>query len=251
MKHFLIIATVVGLLLTGCATPQTAQPMVEPSAAATQAATLAPVSTATTAPTTADAPTQQATAPTVPGTGQSQRVFVILPEESSVSYQVGEVFINENNRYNLAVGVTQVVNGEITLDYTQPDQSAVGPITVDISAFKSDSNRRDNAIRDRWLESSRFPIATFTPTAVRGVPPTAKEGDAIDFEVEGDLTVRDTTKPVVFTVQATLAGDRLTGTATTAFKMTDFNFSPPDIGGMLKAEDDVKIEFKFVAVPKA
>lgn len=250
MRNRNIALAVLVLFLAGCSTPQ----VVTPAATLPAAAPTPLPATATAQPTqilTATSPAAPTAANAVPQTGEEKRVFTILPEESSVAYQVGEVFINQNNRFNLAVGITQEITGEVTLDYAHPEQSTVGPITVDISAFQSDSNRRDNAIRGRWLESSRYPIATFTPTEVRGLPADAREGQSISFEVAGDLTVRDTTKPVVFAVQAVLQGDRLTGTATTAFKMTDFNFQPPDIAGMLKAEDDVKIEFKFVAAPKS
>lgn len=253
MKRYFAFLVAAAVFLGGCAAPQTMDPTlaVLPSATANTVTTTVASTAVPTTPAIESTPSAAATQDeAVPATGMERRVFVIVPQESSVSYQVGEVFFNQNNRFNLAVGVTQQISGEITLDPAAPDQSSAGPVTVDISAFTSDSTRRDNAIRDRWLESRKFPIATFTPTEVRGIPADAKEGDLIDFEIAGDLTVRDTTRPVVFAVQAELQGDRLTGTATTAIKMTDFNFQPPDIAGMLKAEDDVRIEFKFVAVPK-
>jgi len=35
--------------------------------------------------------------------------------------------------------------------------------------------------------------------------------------------------------------------ATTTIRMTDFGFEPPSILGILKAENEVKLEFHFVA----
>src|SRR5438094_6664829 len=59
--------------------------------------------------------------------------FVIVPEESQVAYRVGETLIREDNRFNVAVGISRAVRGEIVIDRA----SQVGPITVDISQFQS------------------------------------------------------------------------------------------------------------------
>jgi len=178
---------------------------------------------------------------------EGTRRFVLVPEASKVTYEVGEVLIREGNRYNLAVGTTTKVSGEVLVNLADPTQSTVGPIQVDISAFVSDSQRRDQAIRDRWLESARFPLATFKPTQIDGPTGLYADGTQIAGQITGDLTVRDVTKPVTFDVSGRIVGGEMTGTATTALKMSDFGFPAPDILGMIKAEDDVRITFDFVA----
>ena len=132
-------------------------------------------------------------------------------------------------------------------DPENPQNSMVGPITIDISAFKSDSDRRDKAIQDKWLESATYPIATFTPTEITGLPETYTDGEEITLQITGDLTVRETTTPVTFETTGQITGEEMTGTATTTIQMTDFGFEPPDIAGVLKAENDAKITFDFVA----
>jgi polyisoprenoid-binding protein YceI len=173
--------------------------------------------------------------------------FVIVPGESRVIYRVGEVFLNQNNRFNVAEGVTTAVRGEITIDRAAPRNSRVGTITVDISQFQSDSARRDNAIRERWLESARYPLATFTPTAIEGLPATYTDGQELRLKVTGDLRVRETTRRVTFDTTLKLEGPVLTGVATTQIRMTDFGFDPPAILGILRAENDVRLEFHIVA----
>jgi polyisoprenoid-binding protein YceI len=145
------------------------------------------------------------------------------------------------------VGVTSAINGEIRVDRANPQNSQVGTITVDISAFTSDSERRDQAIRDRWLESARFPVVTFVPTSIEGLPASYTDGETLTIQVTGDMTVRETTRPATFEVTGQIQGDRMTGTATTGFNMSDFGFPAPDIAGMLKAEDAVKATLNFVA----
>ncbi|MGQ0549609.1 MAG: YceI family protein [Armatimonadota bacterium] len=192
-------------------------------------------------------PSAVAAAPASPAAGQQR--FVIVPAESQVTYRVGEVLISQGNRFNIAIGTTNAIRGEIVIDRASPRNSRIGPITVDISRFQSDSARRDNAIRDRWLESSRFPTAEFTPTSIEGLPETYAEGRELSLQMSGNLKVRDVTRPTTFTVTLRLQGTALTGVGNTTIRMTDFGFDPPSIFGILRAENEAKLEFRFVARP--
>ena len=174
-------------------------------------------------------------------------VFVIIPGESQVSYEVGEVFLNQGNAFNLAVGVTSEVSGEILVDRANPQNSSIGPIFVDVSQFTSDNQRRDNAIRERFLESAIFPIVEFNPQEIQGLPESYNEGEQISFQVSGDLTIRDVSKPVTFEVTFVGNGNTINGEATTTILMSDFGFGPISIGGILNTEDEVKVTFSFVA----
>ncbi len=184
-------------------------------------------------------------APPAPAT---QR-FVIVPAESRVTYRVAETLINEGNRFNVAVGVTNTIRGEVVISRADPRQSRVGVISVDISRLQSDSARRDNAIRGRWLESARFPTAEFTPTAIEGLPATYEEGKELRLEITGHLKVRDVTRPTTFVTTLALSGATLSGVATAKILMTDFGFQPPSILGILRAENEVNLEFRFIARP--
>ena len=175
--------------------------------------------------------------------------FVIVPEDSQVAYHVGEVFFNQNHQFNLATGVTKALRGEVLIDRTHPRRSQVGPITVDISQFASDSARRDEMIRGRWLESSRFPIAEFMPTAFQGLPDGDVQGRGIPLKITGDLRIRDVTRSATFDVSLKLEAETITGVATTTILMTDFGFDPPSILGILKAGNEVNLEFRFTARP--
>jgi polyisoprenoid-binding protein YceI len=174
-------------------------------------------------------------------------VYKIVPGESTVSYEVGETFLDQN-RFATAIGVTPEVNGEIRLNPANPQAVSIGDITVDVSQLTSDSARRDGALRDRFLLSSQFPTATFRATTIEGLPTAYIEGQEISFKVTGDLTVRETTLPVTFDVVAILRGSQLTGTATSMIKMSDFGVGPISMA-ILRTEDDVKLAFKFVARP--
>ena len=183
--------------------------------------------------------------PTTPPSGSER--YVVVPAESRAVYRAEEVFFGPNNRFHVAVGTTNAVRGELWIDRSDPRRSRIGAITVDISTLKSDANERDRMIRTQWLESSRFPMAQFTPTAITGLPDAYVPGQELFVQIVGDLTVRQVTRPVTFATTLKLNGPALTGVATTNILMTDFGFSPPSLLGILKAQNQVTIEFDFTA----
>lgn len=248
MRLQMIVVVLLAGLLTACGSAPAAAPVATeaPAAVATTAPAAAPAATTPVEPTAQPAQATPTEAPTTSEAAEVQ-LFRIDPASSEVTYEVGEVFLNQDNRYAIAVGRTQQINGEIELDRANPQNSTMGPIEIDISAFASDSPRRDNAIRDRWLESARFPLATFVPTLIEGLPEQYTDGEELTLMITGDLTVRDVTNSVTFTVTSQLDGSQLIGNASGEVNMTDFGFDPPDIIGVLRAEDKVLIGFRFVA----
>jgi polyisoprenoid-binding protein YceI len=223
-----------------------------PTAEATAEPTEEPTAEATAEPT--EAPTAEATAeePTAEGAGTDAdaaevRVYMIVPEESEVQYAVDEQFFREGVVDATAIGVTQEISGQVRFDPDNPQNSSIGTITIDISTFESDSERRDNAIREDWLESATYPIATFEPTSIEGLPDDYTYGEEITLQITGDLTVREQTSPTTFETTGVIEDDEMRGTATTTVLMTDFGFDPPDILNVLRAENEVDITLDFVA----
>jgi polyisoprenoid-binding protein YceI len=200
----------------------------------------------------AETPTAADGAMTDDGEASSDSVqtLTIVPEESQVFYTVDEQFLREGIVDVTAVGVTQEIEGEVMLDPENPQNTEISTITIDISAFESDEDRRDQAIRENWLESATYPIATFEPTSIEGLPESYTEGEELNFQIVGDLTVREQTQPVTFDTVAVYDGEALTGTATTTVQMTDFGFEPPNIANVLRAENDALLTFEFVARPQ-
>jgi len=188
----------------------------------------------------------------VPGpvwAGAAAQRFTIVPAESQAIYRVEETLFREGNRLKVAIGTTNAVRGEVTVDRANPRNSRIRAIVVNISTFRTDSSRRDRAIRERWLESARYPNAEFRPVAFSGMPAAYTNNREISFKVTGDLKIRDVVRRTTFDVTMRLAGNTLRGTATGHILMTDFGFDPPSILGILRAENEVEIELRFVARP--
>lgn len=218
-----------------------------PSAASggTGAASAQP-STAPASATPASAPSASAAGSGTPAatsaTPAAAEKYAIVPDKSKATYKVGENFINQGNQYNLAEGTTGDVNGVLTIDRADPSKSVIGEIKVNINKLESDSERRDDQIRGGWLESNKYPIATFKTKRLEGLPTTPyTDGQELKFTIIGDMTIHNTTKELTFEATAKIVNGVLTSTAVAKFKMTDFGFDPPSVLGILKAENAVEL----------
>ena len=229
------VTTVVPVAPTIAAPTIVAPTIVAPTKAPAQ-----PTQPSTSAP--AAQPTSDAPAP-ASGTGT---VYHIDPAQSEAHYEVAETFF-QGNRLNLAIGRTKGVAGDVLVDFANPANSQVGTIVIDVSQLTSDENRRDNFIRHDGLQSSLYPQVTFKPTKIEGLSASVKPGDQLTFKVTGDLTVKQTTKPVTFDVTLTANQDQLKGTATTQILLSDFGAGPIQIA-LLQTEDKAKLVFDFVAL---
>jgi polyisoprenoid-binding protein YceI len=241
-QHYWIVLLLLGLLLAACGgsaeepaapTPTTAPP--EPTAVPTEESAVPEEETAVTEPT-------------------ESRTFVVVTEESEARYIVNEEFFADAlEKLGIAAGKTVVigrtsgVSGEIQVNLGTPVSVESATFTVDMTGLATDQNRRDRWLRNNAIETSIFPTATFTAVSVDGLPETYTEGETVNFQLTGDLTVRDVTKPVTFDVTAVINGDTLTGTATLNLQMTDFNVTPPDFANTLTVQNDFTIEVDITA----
>ena len=236
MKWFLY--SVMILVLVGCA-GQAAAPTPAPQAPAT------PTALAVVEPTVLATVEAKATpdASIMPVTAKQ---FVIDPAQSSAQYAVNEVFLQENRPYH-AVGTTNVVSGTFVVSTEGVPAGKVTKIQIDLRTLQSDSGRRDNAIRERWLESNTYPYAEFVSTNALNLPDSYQAGSQVSFNLVGDMTVHGVTKSVEWLVDGTLTGDTLQGQATTTINMSDFGITAPNIANMIKVEDEVELKVQFVA----
>ncbi|MGH2593957.1 MAG: YceI family protein [Anaerolineae bacterium] len=205
------------------------------------------LATPATASTQAPAATPAASSAGASETAATQ-LFRIDASQSEVRYEVGETLFNQNNRFATAIGRTKGIAGDVLIDFAQPSNSQLGQIVIDVSQFTSDESRRDNFIRRNWLESSRYPNATFVTRAIEGLSAQVAVGDEVSFTIHGDMTVKETTRPVMWIVTLTLEDSRLVGAASTEILMSEFGVGPIQIP-ILATEDQVKLFFDFVAMP--
>lgn len=173
-----------------------------------------------------------------------QDVFRIDPNESSAKVEVVEELAGVDQTVELT---TKAIGGDFGIDRDDLANSAIGEIQVDIQQLDSDNSLRDKAIRIDYLESRHYPIATLKNVKVSGLTGSLKDGETKKFTIDGDLTVKKTTKPVSFEAEATLDGDRLTATATAEVLLSDFEVGPINKIGLVSTKNEAKITLDLVA----
>jgi polyisoprenoid-binding protein YceI len=185
----------------------------------------------------------------------NSRQFVIVPESSTARYVVAETFLaGAPDRFGIpagltdTIGQTQAINGAVSVDFGQsPIALEAAEFTVDISTLSSDQSMRDNTLRDRFLQSGQYPIATFVATGVENFPATYTEGEEVTFDLVGNITIREVTQPVTWVVTATLTDGVLSGTAVAPLTMSNFGVEPPAFSNLFTVEDAFRVEVDFVA----
>jgi polyisoprenoid-binding protein YceI len=245
-------AACLSLFVAACSTQSVQAPT--PPPATTTAPTAAATATSAAVPTAIARPTQAASATlasqpaTSSGTGTTR--LVIDPSVSQARYHAREQLVGKTLPSE-AVGTSKSVSGSLVLSSDGTVQADQSKISVDLSKLQSDESRRDNFVKSDTLQTTRFPMATFVPRGVEGLPsPLPTSGEAT-FQLAGDLTVHGVTKPVTWQVTAQFADDSITGNATTNVKITDFGMTPPRAGPVLSIEDALTLELAFTAARDA
>ncbi len=212
---------------------------------ATTAPTLAPTSAAATAEA---ASTEVASAPaTTAPVSAALAIFNIVPDESEVRFILNEVLRGSPNQ---VTGRTNQIAGQIAVDFANPQNSQVGEIRIDARSLATDNELRNRAIRGQILQSQQdqFEFISFKPKEISGLPVSVTMGTAFEFQVTGDLTIRDITKSVTFDVNVTPdSKTKIEGTATATVQRGDYNLTIPSVPGVADVDEAVKLEITFVA----
>ena len=113
---------------------------------------------------------------------------------------------------------------------------------VDLSTLQTDQNMRDNFVRRNVLHTDQYPNAVFVPTQVTGLASPLPSSGPVNFQLTGNLTIQNVTKPVTWDVTGTIQGDQATGTATTSFTFEDFNITQPRVSVVLSVVDKINLQ---------
>jgi polyisoprenoid-binding protein YceI len=171
--------------------------------------------------------------------------YEIVPAESAARFVIDEVL---RGAPKTVVGTTDQVAGQLALDPVDLSSAQVGTIQVNARTLATDNDFRNRAIKNQILQTNDHEFVTFTPTAVIGLPETGAVGETYTFQIAGDLTITDVTRPVTFDVAASATSEaQIEGTATTAFLYTDFELFIPDAPAVDTVDDAVRLELDFVA----
>lgn len=174
-------------------------------------------------------------------------LFNIVQAESEVRFTLDEEL---RGSPKTVVGTTNQVAGQISVDLNNPANSQLGVIQVNARTFLTDSSNRNRMINNEILDTATYELITFTPTALTGLPATIAVGDTVNFQITGELTIRDITQTVTFDATVTvISTDRLEGLASTTVTRDAYGLTIPSVPGVANVTNEVLLELQFVATP--
>ena len=220
----LIAVFMVGVLVTACSDNDDSQPAAAPAPTAAPTATAEPTPAPTAAP-------------------EESGATVAIGDATVARYRVGEDLRIQGQI--VAVGETSDVSGAIVFDgdgAVVPDASS---LTVSMTGFVSDEDRRDNWVRRRF--QAQFPTAELTATSVEGMPWPLPETGAATFTLIGDMTIEGATSEVTWNVNALFGPGSVTGQAQTVITFNQFAMDKPSLPFIISVEDEITLEIDIDA----
>jgi polyisoprenoid-binding protein YceI len=161
---------------------------------------------------------------------------------SYVGYRVREQLASLSSP-NEAVGRSTAVTG--TMEVAGDTVEAV-TIEADLTQLTSDEPRRDNAIRQRGLESERYPTATLELAEPIQLASTPAQGEEIRGQGKGRLTVHGVTREVDLDLQGRWSGSTIQVVGQLPVKMSDFQIQAPRFGPVVSIEDSLAVDLNLV-----
>jgi polyisoprenoid-binding protein YceI len=141
-----------------------------------------------------------------------------------------------------AVGRTPKVTGTMTIaDNVVPNAS----FEVDMTTLTTDDSRRDNAIRTQAIETARFPKATFVLTQPIQLGSIPADGEQIQINATGSLTLHGVTKTVTIPLQAQRKGEVIAVVGSLEVPFSDYSISQPRAAAVLSVEDKGTFEVQL------
>lgn len=239
----IILAIIAASLMSACGllqAPEEASGPIEAIPLELATATAEPISTPSPAPseaTSADASAQD--------TSGGLLVFQINPGDSQVRFELDE---DLRGQRITVVGTTDQIAGELAVDLADLSAAQVGTIQINARTLLTDNNFRNRAIQNEILDTGTYEFITFTPTSITGLSGSAGIGEQVIFSIQGNLTIRDITQPVIFNVVATANNqNQIQGSASTTINRNDFGLVIPSVRNVANVEEEVELYIDFTA----
>ena len=113
--------------------------------------------------------------------------WVVDPTHSEVHFKVKHLVIST------VTGTFKVFDGDLTADSDNFENAEIN-FSLDVASVDTNQEQRDEHLRGAdFFNAAQYPAITFKSTSFK------KDGD--DYQLLGDLTIRDVTKPVKLEVE--------------------------------------------------
>jgi polyisoprenoid-binding protein YceI len=127
---------------------------------------------------------------TAPATTQLTGDYVLDPTHTRLGFVARHAMVTKVR------GSFEEFDGKAHLDFEDPTKSTA-EVTFQVASVSTGQKQRDEHLRTNdFFDAPTFPTARFVSTSV------TKTGDD-EYEMTGDLTIKDVTKPVTITWEST------------------------------------------------
>ena len=182
--------------------------------------------------------------------GDAPLSFVIDAERSEITFTVGRPG-------EIIEGIAPGLSGEIVVDPERPGVDPSVVVRIEAAAMKTGNRLRDRKMRNKHLESGRFPEILFRSTSIEisaGEGGDAKgplaEGESRRALVEGVLDLHGVQRSILCMVSIRYDCGLLNAEGKVSFRLTDHDIPIPRFLWLV-LDDEVTISFRLVAGPKA
>ena len=177
------------------------------------------------------------------GAGTPDGTWQVSDNGSSfVGYRVKEQLASLSAP-NEAVGRSRAVTG--TMEVAGDTVEKVR-IEADLTQLTSDESRRDNAIRQRGLESERYPRATLELAEPIRLTSTPARDQEVRGKGRGRLTVHGVTREVDLDLRGRWSGPTIQVVGQFPVRMSDYQIEAPRFGPVVSIEDDAAVDFNLL-----
>ena len=174
-------------------------------------------------------------------TGDVGGVVFVVGEGSKATFSVGEVLVNVSLPDYEAVLRTTRISGEVRLDG--------GPslLSIDLHSMVSDDTYRDRYVQNRMFPGQ--PSASVAFGDLTPLPAGFTDGEEVEAEVTGTLSINDMDVPLVFAVEARDDGDIVYVVGRTSFTWDEIGEPVPSAPVIVSLEDEVRAEILLALTP--
>jgi polyisoprenoid-binding protein YceI len=158
------------------------------------------------------------------------RVHIHLdPAASEVHYTLKDTLHTVKGTFHLK-------SGDVTVNTRTGE--AKGMITVDVDSGASGNDTRDGKMKRDYLETAKFPVATFEPQKVTGFNPTAASQT---ISIVGVFTLHGGAHPLTLEFALKLDGTHATATTHFTIPYVEWGIKDPSVP-FIHVEKDVAID---------
>ena len=161
--------------------------------------------------------------------------------ESFVGYRIGETFADIGTA--TAVGRTSDLSAELDFDGAMITRVV---IVADLRTLRSDQSRRDQALRNRGLETDTYPTATFTLSEPIAIGEAALAGGLIEQSVRGTLELHGVANEVEIELTGQLVDGLAVIVGSSEIVLADYEIVPPTNFRVISIEDSGTMEFQII-----